>query len=149
MPSMKQMKQDHLGYEHHGQVATIASELRNRFSALQVICPEEADTGRYIAVYVMLVSGLARMRVHFTSSGLNQHSHILQPITGPLADRRRFVAYLKHHHPSISLKEAGHYAKLPGSARPNVKNDNNATIALQLHDALKVFIGAPSNGAGQ
>lgn len=149
MPTMKQMKQAHLRYDHQGQAATIAAELRNRFPTLQVIGPEQAEPGKYIAVYVMLVSGPVRMRMHLTSSGLNQHSYNLQPITGSLADQRRLVAYMSRHHPSIPLKKGGHYAKLPGWARANVQNDNHATIARHVQDALKVFSGALANGAGQ
>jgi hypothetical protein len=149
MPSMKQMKQDHMRYDHHGQAATIADELRNGFPELKVIGPEEAESGKYIAVYVMLVSGLVRMRIHLTSSGLNQHSYNLQPITESLADQRRFVTYMTLHHPSIPLKKGGHYAKLPGWARANVKNDNHAMIARYVQDALKVFPDALPNGAGQ
>ena len=143
------MKADHRRYGHHVQAEAIANDLRRRFPALEITGPEEAGSGTYIAVYVTLVPGLVRMRVHLTSSGLNQHSYNLQPASETMADQRRFVEYMAGHHPAIPLKKGGHYAKLPGWARANVKNDNHAMIAQHVKDALKVFTGALPNGAGQ
>jgi hypothetical protein len=149
MPSLEQMKQDHLRYGHHAQATAIAADLRRRFPTLEIAGPEEAESGRYIAIYVLLVKGLVRMRMHLTSSGLNQHSYNLQPVTESIADQRRFVDYMARHHPSIPLKKGGHYAKLPGWARANVQNDNHAAIARHVKAALKVCVGASSGGAPQ
>lgn len=63
MPSKEQMKRDHLWYGHLGQAATIADELRRAFPALEIIGPEEAESKRYVAVYVTLVPGRVRMRI--------------------------------------------------------------------------------------
>jgi hypothetical protein len=147
--TLADMKADHRRYGHYGQAEAIADDLHRRFPALEISGPEEAESGKYIAVYVTLVPGLVRMRMHLTSSGLNQHSYNLQPVTETMADQRRFVAYMAVHHPTIPLKKGGHYAKLPGWARANVNNDNHAMIARYVHDALKVFTGELPNGAGQ
>lgn len=147
--SLDDMRADHRRYGHLQQGADIVAELRNRFPALEVTGPEEAESGKYVAVYVMLVRGLVRMRMHLTSSGLNQHSYNLQPVTETMADQRRFVDYMTRHHPSIPLKKGGHYAKLPGWARANVQNDNHAAIARHVEAALKVFVGASRNGPAQ
>jgi hypothetical protein len=147
--TLDEIRADHRRYGHLQQGAAIVAELRNRFPALEVLGPEEAESGRYIAVYVTLVLGVVRMRMHLTSSGLNQHSYNLQPITETMADQRRFVDYMTRHHPSIPLKKGGHYAKLPGWARANVQNYNHTSIARHVETALKVFVGTPLNGAGQ
>lgn len=139
MPSMEKMKEDHLRYGHHGQGVAIAAELRQKFPALEIVGPEDAESGRYVAVYVTLVPGLVRMRMHLTSSGLNQHSYNLQPITESVADQRRFVEFMTDHHRSIPLKKGGHYAKLPGWDRANVKNDSHSTIAKHVQGALKIL----------
>ena len=149
MPSLEQMKQAHLRHGHHAQAAAIAAELRRRFPALAITGPEEAESGKFIAVYITLVPSYVRMRMHLTSSGLNQHSYNLQPVTDRVADQHRFVDYMTRHHPSIPLKKGGDYAKLPGWVRANVKNDNHALIARHVQDALKIFPGMPPNGAGQ
>ena len=147
--TLDDMRADHRRYDHRGQATAIAADLRQRFPALEIIGPEDAESGKYIAVYVTLVSGLVRMRMHLTSSGLNQHSYNLQPVTETMADQRRFIGYMAHHHPSISLKKGGHYAKLPGWARANVKNNNHSGIARHVQDALKVFTNMPSIGENQ
>ncbi len=147
--SLAEIRADHRRYGHHGQAMAIVTDLRRRFPALEVTGPEDAESGRYIAAYVTLVPGLVRMRMHLTSSGLNQHSYNLQPVTETMADQRRFVDYMTRHHPSIPLKKGGHYAKLPGWARVNVQNDNHAAIARHVEAALKVFVGTALNGAGQ
>jgi hypothetical protein len=147
--TLDEIRADHRRYGHMQQGAAIVAGLRNRFPALEVRGPEEAESGRYIAVYVTLVPGVVRMRMHLTSSGLNQHSYNLQPVTETMADQRRFVDYMTRHHASIPLKKGGHYAKLPGWARANVQNDNHAAIAKHVEAALKVLIGTPLNGAAQ
>lgn len=149
MPSLEQMKQDHLRYGHLQQGAAIAADLRRRFPALEVTGPEEAESGRYIAVYVTLVPGFVRMRMHLTSSGLNRHSYNLQPVTDRMADQRRFIDFMAAHHPSIPLKKGGDYAKLPGWARANVKNDNHALIARHVQDALRALAWPPADGAAR
>lgn len=147
--TLNEMRADHRRYGHLRQGGDIVADLRNRFPALEVIGPEEAESGKYIAVYITLVPGLVRMRIHLTSSGRNQHSYNLQPVTETLADQRRFVDYMARHHPSIPLKKNGHYAKLPGWVRANVQNDNHAAVAQHVEAALKVFVGASPSGEAQ
>lgn len=147
--TLDEIRADHRRYGHLQQGAAIVAELRNRFPGLEMIGPEEAESGRYIAVYMTLVPGLVRMRMHLTSSGLNQHNYNLQPVTETMADQRRFVDYMTRHHVSIPLKKEGHYAKLPGWARANVQNDNHAAIARHVEAALKVFVGASPRGPAQ
>ena len=89
------------------------------------------------------------MRCHLTSSGLNQHSYRLEPVTETRADQRLFVDYMAHHHPAILLKQDGQYAQLLGWARANVKNDNHSVIARHVQDALNIFSNTPSIGANQ
>jgi hypothetical protein len=145
--TLDEIRADHRRYGHAQQGDVIAAELRHRFPILEVTGPEEAESGRYVAVYVTLVPGLVRMRMHLTSSGLNQHSYNLQPVTETVTDQQRFADYMLRHHPAIPLKKGGAYAKLPGWARANVQNDNHAAIARHVQAALKVFDGARADQA--
>jgi len=61
--TLDDMKADQRRYGHYEQAAAIADDLHRRFPALEISGPEEAESGRYIAVYVMLVPGLVRMRM--------------------------------------------------------------------------------------
>jgi len=147
--TLQDMRADHRRYGHHGQAEAVAAELRRRSPTLEIIGPEDAESGRYVAVYVTLVPKLVRMRIYLTYSALNQHSYNLEPVSGDVGDKRQFIAYMKAHHAGIDLKKDGDYAKLPGWARANVKNDNHNVIARHVQEALKVFTGKVPLGSGQ
>lgn len=147
--ALNDMKANHRRYGHYGQADAVANDLLRQFAALEIIGPEEAESEKYIAAYVKVVPGLGRMRMHLTSSDLNQHNYNLPPVTETTADQRRFIEYMARHHPSIPIKKGGHYAKLQGWARANVQNDNHAAIEQHVQDALEVLIRTSPNGSGQ
>ncbi len=134
----------HEQHDHISMAQVIAEHLREIFTSLKIDDPCYWEYGRYVGVFVELVPNTVRMIIQLTASGKDQHVYNLKPIAEPggiLAFKEQ-IDSLKD--PSITIKNDGRYAKLPGWRTQNgggltVSNNDLEQIVSQVSYAYEYF----------
>jgi len=144
---LEKIRQAHIKHGHHEQAGRIAERLKARFPALEISDAEDAEAGRYVAVYVTLVPETVRMMIQLKDSDQNHHVYQLRGAAESKADGARFEEFMKQKHNDIDILN-------PGSPRPYVRvpswkglfttNEEHEMIAKQVLIGL-AFIAKLSN----
>ncbi|MBK1620758.1 hypothetical protein CKO42_20450 [Lamprobacter modestohalophilus] len=130
---------NHEQYHHFSQAEDIAEHLRKTYPKLVIDDPCFWESGRYVAVFIMLVPETVRMIIQLTDSGQHQHVYNLLPMSGLTQDRNCFVSYMTDHHPDLDLRNGGRYAKLPAWDPLKIKNDDLNAVSKQVRYACNWF----------
>jgi len=153
MPSLEQMRQNHVENGHHEQAEAIAADLRRRFPALEITGPEDVESGRYIGVYVTLVPGTLRLLIQLKDNEKNHHAYLLWSTSPATTDCDRFKEFMDREHGGIEIKNEGSerpYVRVPaweqvkGAQNLLVKNNNFDEIARNILVGLAFIAKLPT-----
>lgn len=144
---LNQIRQAHIEHGHHEQAARITQYLRSRFPALTVSEPEDAEAGRYVAVYVTLVPDVVRMMIQLKDGDQNHHVYQLRGVAEAVEAGVKFVEFITQEHPGLLILNSGSnrpYARVPSWQDLFTPNEDYETIAQNVLVGLAFIAKLPN-----
>lgn len=136
---LENIRNNHEKYLHFSMAEEIARHLDDAGVQLESNIPTYWEQGRYIALFVPLVTDSVRMIIQLTNSSKNQHVYNIIPTHNNNEGRRKFIIYMEKYHNEIYIRNNGMYCKLPGWEELRVRNDQWEVIIKQAQYAIDFF----------